>query len=107
MLRQPPGEIKVVGSVDLQGVAPEEIRDDGVVPIGGELVGHQLRVLPDANHVWEKDDRGIFVDSLACRLGDVGFDIADFDAFAGWLAAERFVNICPIFDAIDSELEGR
>lgn len=95
-LCQPSHEVKALRPVELHRIAVEEVRDDGVVPIGGELVGHQLGVLPDPNHVGEVDDCGIFVNGLACRLGDVGFDIVDFDAFAGWLTAGVLVSMCPI-----------
>src|SRR5450756_2251113 len=64
-LRQPLHQIEISRSIDLQRIAVEQIRDDGVVSVGGELVGHQLRVLPDADYVGEIEDRGVFVDGLA------------------------------------------
>jgi hypothetical protein len=94
-LREPTLEVKVRRSVQAQCITVKQIRDECIVSISGELVGHQLRVLPDADYVGEKEDRGFFVDGLACGLGDVGFDVADFDGFAGWLAAVVFVS--PIF----------
>jgi hypothetical protein len=86
-LRHPSHEIKAFMAIQAQRITIEQIRNQSVVSISGVLVGHQLRVLPDADHVREKEDRSILVDCLACRLGDVGVDAADFNAFAGWLAS--------------------
>ena len=106
-LLQPLHEVKARRSIKLQLITVKEIRDDGVVPVCCELVGHQLGVLPDPNNVGEVDDCGVFVDGLAFRFGDVGFDNADFDALARWLAAVTIINIFPILDPIDVELKGR
>jgi hypothetical protein len=92
MLRQPRREIKICMPVKCQLITVKQIRDQGVVSVGGELVRHQFRVLPDADYVGEKQDRDVFVDGLSGWLRDVGFDIADFDGFAGWFAAVFFFS---------------
>ena len=77
-LCQPLHKVKSLGRVQADGVAIEQVRHEGVVSIGSELIGHQLAVLPDANYVWQVENRGILVHSLALGLCDVGFDAADF-----------------------------
>ena len=84
---QPVHQVEARGPVDLQLVPVEQVRDQRVVAVGGKLVRHQLRVLPDPDHVRQEQDRGVFVHCLACGCGDVGGDGADFDGFAGWFAA--------------------
>ncbi len=90
--RQPSNEIKTIRSVQTQWITVEQIRYESEVSIGGELVGNQLRVLPDPDHVGKEEDCGVFVDGLPCGLGDVCFDIANFDGFSGWLAAAFFLT---------------
>lgn len=92
-LRQPLHKVKVVGAVEREGVAVEDVNDQGIVAVGGELVGHQLAVLPDANDVWNVQQSGAVMLLVALGLGDVGIVLADLDDGAGGLAAEK-VTAC-------------
>jgi hypothetical protein len=85
-LSQPFHNVKALRSVEGNWVAVKEIGDNGVIAIGSELVCHQLAVLPDTDYIWEVEDGGILVDSLASGLGDVCVDVTDFDGFASWLS---------------------
>jgi hypothetical protein len=60
------------------------------------LVGHELGVLPDANHIGQVEDRSVFVDCLSGRRGYVGFDAADFDEFAGGFTAVFVLVLYPM-----------
>lgn len=97
-LGQPLHQIEISRSIELQCTAVKQIWDDGVVSVDSELVGHQLRVLPDADYVGEIEDRGAFVDVLTGGLRDVGFDAPDFNGFAGWFTSV-FLLSNPIFEA--------
>lgn len=85
-LRQPSHQIKPRRTIQTQWIAIEQVRDESVVAISGVLIGHQLRVLPDPDNVGEEEDSSVLVDGLAGGFGYVGFDAANFDGFAGWLA---------------------
>lgn len=82
-LRQPSHEIKTLMPVQRHRITVKQIWHQSIIPISGELVGHELGVLPDANHIGQVEDRGVFVDCLFGRRGYVGFDAADFNEFAG------------------------
>jgi hypothetical protein len=86
-LGQPGHEVKVLWLVQGQWVAVEQVRDDGVVAIGGELVSHQLAVLPDTDDVWEVQNGGVLVDDLALGLGNIGLNVVDFDGSSGRLTS--------------------
>lgn len=86
-LRQPSHKIKVLRSVQAQGIAIEQVRNQGIVSVRSILISHQLAVLPDANDVGEEEDRGIFVHFLALGLRDISFDAADFDGGSCGLAS--------------------
>jgi len=90
--RQPTHEIKALMTIQAHRITVKKVRNQGVVSIGSVLVGHQLRVLPDADHIRQEEDRGVFVDGLSRRLRDVGIDAADFDTFAGRLALVLHTN---------------
>lgn len=83
-LSQPSHDVEVCRPVQGHCVAVEQIRDDGVVAIGGVLVGHQLAVLPDTDNIWQVEDCGVLVDGLASRNGFVGLDAANLDGLASW-----------------------
>jgi hypothetical protein len=91
-LREPSREIKVRRPIQAQWITVEQVGNERIVSVSGKLVGYQLRVLPDADHVGEEEYGGVFVDIVSCRLSDVGLDVADFDGFAGRLAAGVFIN---------------
>lgn len=69
-------------------VAVQDIDDDCVIAIGGELVGHELGVLPDAENIGDVEQGGTIV-LLALGLGHVGVVLADLDGLAGGLAAMK------------------
>lgn len=83
---EPLHEVEVGGAVEREGVAVEDVDDEGVVAVGGEVVGHQLAVLPDADDVWDVQQRHAVV-LLALGLGDVGVVLADLGLGAGGLTA--------------------
>jgi hypothetical protein len=99
-LRQPLHQIEISRSIDLQCIAVKQIWDDGVVSVHSQLVGHQLRILPDSDYVGEIEDRGVFVNVLTSGLRDVGFDATDFNGFAGWFTSVFPVNSNPAFEAV-------
>jgi hypothetical protein len=86
-LCQPLHNIKPRRGVQADGIAIEQVRHEGIVSIGSELISHQLAVLPDADYVWQVENRSILVHDLALGLCDVGFDAADFNRAAGELAS--------------------
>jgi hypothetical protein len=43
------------------------------------LISHQLAVLPDTDDIWEKNDRGIFMNSLSLGFSGVGFDAINLE----------------------------
>lgn len=69
-----------------EGVAVKDIDDDGVVAVGGELVRHELGVLPDAEDVLDVE-QGDTIVLLALGLGHISLILADFDGLARGLAA--------------------
>jgi len=80
-LLQPSHDVEVLGAVELDGVALEEIGHDDEVAVGGELVGDELGVDElMADHVGEDDDGGGGVLGLGVR--NVGGDLR------GWLDRE-------------------
>ena len=85
-LSQPLEEVQAVGLGHGEWVAVEDVHDDGVVAVCGELVGHQLGVLPDAEDVGNVEERDAVVLVGARGLGDVGVILADLDDAAGGLA---------------------
>lgn len=48
---QPLHDVETLRAVQGKRVTVEDINDDGVVAVGGEVVGHQLAVLPDADNI--------------------------------------------------------
>lgn len=69
-----------------EAVAVEDIDDDGVVAVGGELVRHELGVLPDAEDVLDVEQCDTIV-LLALWLGHISLILADLDGLAGGRAA--------------------
>lgn len=85
-LGEPGHEVKVVWAVELKSIAVEKIRHDGVVAVGGELIGHQLGVLPDTDDVWQEENRLLSL-NLLLWLGDVSLDVVlKMDRAAGWFS---------------------
>lgn len=57
------------GAVEGQRIAVESVDNQGVVAVGGELVFHEMAVLPDAENVWGVEERHIMF--LGRRWSDV------------------------------------
>lgn len=55
--RHPLHEVEVAGAVQRDRVPVEQVDDQRRVPVGRELVGDQLAVLPDPDHVRQDQDR--------------------------------------------------
>lgn len=98
VLAQPGREVEAVGTVQRQGVAVEEIRDEGHVALGGEVVGHELAVLPDADHVGDVEDAAALLGLALGRRGQVGVDgvVGDLDVLA--------LGLAPEWSAVSNEL---
>lgn len=88
-LGHPAHEVEVVGAVKRERVAVEDVENQGEVALGGQLVGHELGVLPDADDVGEEKE-GLSGLLGASRLGDVGIPlVGDLGHGAGRLAPGR------------------
>jgi hypothetical protein len=71
-LLDPPEEVKPLRLVQGDGVPVEDVEHQSGVPLGGEFVGHELAVLPDANDVGNVDDAAVLLVGLVgWRRGDV------------------------------------
>jgi hypothetical protein len=88
-LGEPAHEVQVVGAIEAERVAVEDVDDEGQVAVGGELVGHQLAVLPDADDVGDVQDAGILVGLLWLGDGQVSVVLADLDVLAGGSTSAR------------------
>lgn len=88
-LAEPLHDVEAVGAVQRQWVAVEDVDNEGVVAVGGEVVGHQLGVLPDANDIGNVQQSGAIVLLAGCGLGHVGLIGADLDGLASGLASVR------------------
>lgn len=65
--------LAVLEVVELDGVALEEVGDDGQVALGGEVVGDELAVGVDADDVGQDDD-GLLGGLVVLGVGEVGLD---------------------------------
>lgn len=83
-LSEPLHDIRRRGVGEL--VAVEDIDDDGVISVLGELVGHKLGVLPDAEDVGDVE-QGDTIMLLALWLGYISVVLAYLDGLASGLAA--------------------
>lgn len=83
-LGEPLHDIRRRGAGEL--VAVEDIDDDGVITVLGELVCHKLGVLPDAEDVGDIE-QGDAIMLLALWLGHISLVLAYFDGLASGLAA--------------------
>lgn len=80
----PGHEVKVARSVERDGVAVEGINDQGEVAIGGELISHQLAVLPDADDVGDVEQPDAVVLLISGWSGKVAIVLpSNLDVFAG------------------------
>ena len=88
-LGDPAHEVKVVGPVQLQSIAVEDVRQQDGVALGGKVVGQQLAVLPDANDIRDEEDALALASLVGGRSGQVGVNVAlDFDVLALGLTPE-------------------
>jgi hypothetical protein len=85
-LGEPAHEVEVVRAVEGQGVTVEGVDDQGQVAVGGELVGHQLAVLPDGDDVRDVEDGSILVRLGRVGSRDVGIVLANLDILASGFA---------------------
>lgn len=85
-LGDPGRKVKVASSVQLEGIAVEDVWEQDSVALSGKVVGQQLAVLPDANDIGNEED-ALAITSLARRRGgQVGVNVAfDLDVLAGSL----------------------
>jgi len=81
---EPLGEVDLAGLhvADLDGVAVEEVGEDGQVAIVGELVGKELAVDEETEDIGEDDD-GLVRILVVLRVGDIGVDCTFLDQY--WL----------------------
>lgn len=87
---QPGHKVEVGWTIQLEGVAVEGVWHEGVVAVCGELVRHQLAVLPNANNVWQEQDSLLSVNHLLW-LSDIGLDVVPkTDGVACWCAPIRY-----------------
>lgn len=73
---EPLHDVEALGKGEGQLVAVEEIDDQGGVAVGGELVGQQLAVVPDAEDVGDEEDTGVLVRLVGGGLGEVALILA-------------------------------
>lgn len=83
----PAWEIKVLRTVNFHRIAIELVNHQNVISICCELVGHQLTILPDTDHVREEENGFIGVNGFSSSLGNVNFCLAEFGGFSGWLTS--------------------
>lgn len=86
-LCEPAHEVEVGVAVEGERVAVEDVNDQGQVAVGGVLIGDQLAVLPDAEHVGDEQDASVLVCLLGCGHGEVGSVLADLDLLTGRCAS--------------------
>lgn len=84
-LAEPLHDVEAGRTLEREGVAVEDVNDDSIVAVSGELVGHKLAVLPDAEDVWNVQQGSALVLVATLGLGDVGVELADLDDATGRL----------------------
>lgn len=81
-------EVKVGRLVQRHRVAVENIKNNGIITVFCELVGNELAVLPNTDHVWDDQEGGVLVNCLSRGLGDIGIDcIGNLDNRASGFAS--------------------
>lgn len=86
---QPLHEVEAFGHGHGNGVAVEDVDNNGVVTVGGELVGHELGVLPDAEDVGDVEEGDTIVLVGALRLSNVSLVLANLGEATGGLASVK------------------
>jgi hypothetical protein len=88
-LVEPLHDVNIAQAVHGDRVAVEEVGHQGQVAVGGELIGDQLAVLPDAEDVRQVEDGRVLVRLALRRSSEVGIVLADLDGLAAGLASCR------------------
>jgi len=84
---EPPREVKPGLANEGQSVAIEDIKDQGVVAICGQMIRHKLRIGPDAYDIRKVQQAYASMLLLRSRGGDVGVPLArNLDSLARGLA---------------------
>lgn len=90
----PVHDVEVLGTPWVgQRVLVEDVRDQSVVPVGGELVGYQVGVLADATHIGNEDDGLARLGVRGLSNVDIEGAVVDGGMGAGCLASKRCVRI--------------
>lgn len=71
-LSHPGHEVESAGAVEGDWVTVEDVNDQGKVAVGGELVSHELAVLPDSNDIGNVEQANTLVLLVGGRGCDVG-----------------------------------
>lgn len=90
----PVHDVEVLGAPWVgERILVENIGDQSVVPVGGELVGDEVCIFGDAQHIWDEED-GLARLGVG-RLRDVGIDraIVDGGSSTSFVASEVGVKI--------------
>jgi hypothetical protein len=66
-----------------------------VLTVGGELVSHQLGVVPDANDIWEVEDGLAGLGLVGLWLSDIDLHVVNLGEGAGWLTPGGLLAVCP------------
>lgn len=93
-LGNPLDEVKVALAVQRQRIAVEDVRHQHGVALGGEVVGQQLAVLPDANDIGDEENALAVAGLVGGRRGQVGVNGAvDLDVLAGGFAPGPMISL--------------
>lgn len=82
-LGEPGHEVKAIGPVELKCVAIEDVDYQSQIAAVGELVGHEVRVLPETDDIGDVEKADILVRLALRRGGYVGIILSgDLDVLA-------------------------
>jgi len=85
-------KVKAFMSFEGQGIAVELVNDHAQVAVGGELVCHELAILPYANHVGDVEDTSSRMRLVGRGSGNVGLVfVGNLDNLAGRLTTTKFM----------------
>lgn len=85
-LGQPRIKVKVASSVQLKGIAVEEIWEEDGVALSSKVVGQQLAVLPDAKDIGNEEDTLAIASLVRRGCGQIGVNVAfELDVLASSL----------------------
>jgi hypothetical protein len=87
-LCDPAHDIKTLRHRQRHNIAVEDIGNDSGVPVGGELISHQLAIGPDSEDIGNVHNSGSLVRLIRGGCRDVGVETAiELDHLAGGLAS--------------------